>query len=45
VRQSQARHVRRAKVVMAEDNTIVNSGTVGFSAQAFTGFCLRAKEA
>jgi hypothetical protein len=32
-------------VVTAADNTIVNSGTVGFSAQAFTGFCLRAKEA
>jgi len=32
-------------VVTAADNTIVNSGTVGFPAQAFTGFCLRAKEA
>ena len=29
-------------VVTAADNTIVNSGFIGFSAEAFVGFCLRA---
>jgi hypothetical protein len=28
-------------VVTAWDNTIVNSGVIGFQTQAFQGFCLR----
>lgn len=32
-------------IVTAADNTIVNSGYIGFGTQAFTGFCLRAANA